>query len=231
MDVQKFELCEGPVESIEFPPGSVPVHIAAKVYGRDSCWVRAGILCKWLPIGIATRDNKPVPPYVEEMDSRKGRIAYYISPRTPGMFGKESGSMSTVIRPELSKSSKYWIDRHRYYELKHFCLQYPIWKKAAQLLDALSKSPSLLEEYIKSGRISDPTVDCAEARSFYLDRIDLLERTAENAAPEIAKYLVTGVTSGVSYDFLKSRLDIPCCKETYYDLYRRFFWLLDRERK
>ena len=40
MDVQKFELCEGPVESIEFPPGSVPVHIAAKVYGRDSCWVR-----------------------------------------------------------------------------------------------------------------------------------------------------------------------------------------------
>ena len=31
MDVQKFELCEGPVESIEFPPGSVPVHIAAKV--------------------------------------------------------------------------------------------------------------------------------------------------------------------------------------------------------
>ena len=41
MDVQKFELCEGPVESIEFPPGSVPVHIAAKVYGRDSCWVRA----------------------------------------------------------------------------------------------------------------------------------------------------------------------------------------------
>ena len=81
MDVQKFELCEGPVESIEFPPGSVPVHIAAKVYGRDSCWVRAGILCKWLPIGIATRDNKPVPPYIEEMDSRKGRIAYYISPR------------------------------------------------------------------------------------------------------------------------------------------------------
>ena len=72
MDVQKFELCEGPVES---------VHIAAKVYGRDSCWVRAGILCKWLPIGIATRDNKPVPPYIEEMDSRKGRIAYYISPR------------------------------------------------------------------------------------------------------------------------------------------------------
>lgn len=25
------------------------------------------------------------------------------------MFGKESGNMSTAIRPELSKSSKYWM--------------------------------------------------------------------------------------------------------------------------
>lgn len=32
--------------------------------------------------------------------------------------------MATTIRPEVSKKSKYWIERHRYYELKHFCLQY-----------------------------------------------------------------------------------------------------------
>ena len=32
-------------------------------------------------------------------------------------------------KPELSKKSKYWIPRHRYYELKHFCLQYPEWEK------------------------------------------------------------------------------------------------------
>lgn len=33
--------------------------------------------------------------------------------------------MGTNIRPELSNKSPYWIERHRYYELKHFCLQYP----------------------------------------------------------------------------------------------------------
>lgn len=33
--------------------------------------------------------------------------------------------MGTVIRPETSKKNKYWIPRHRYHELKHFCLQYP----------------------------------------------------------------------------------------------------------
>ena len=37
--------------------------------------------------------------------------------------------MSTVIRPEISKKNLYWIPKHRYYELKHFCLQYPEWKK------------------------------------------------------------------------------------------------------
>lgn len=36
--------------------------------------------------------------------------------------------MGTTIRPELSEKNPYWIERHRYYELKHFCLQYPIWK-------------------------------------------------------------------------------------------------------
>lgn len=33
------------------------------------------------------------------------------------------------VRPEVSKKSKYYISRHRYYELKHLCLQYPELKK------------------------------------------------------------------------------------------------------
>lgn len=64
---------------IIFANGSVPVSIAAKVYGKDASWVRAGIILGWLPIGRATRNGKPVTS-IEEMDSRKGRINYYISP-------------------------------------------------------------------------------------------------------------------------------------------------------
>ena len=44
--------------------------------------------------------------------------------------------MGTTIRPEISKKNRYWIDKHRYYELKHFCLQYPTWKKAHSSLDS-----------------------------------------------------------------------------------------------
>lgn len=59
--------------------GCVPVKVAAKVYGKDACWVRAGLITGFLPIGYATRKGKRVTS-ISEMDSRRGRINYYISP-------------------------------------------------------------------------------------------------------------------------------------------------------
>ena len=35
----------------EFATGSVPVMVAARIYGKDASWVRAGIISGWLPIG------------------------------------------------------------------------------------------------------------------------------------------------------------------------------------
>lgn len=68
------------MEVEQFATGSVPVAIAAKVYGKDASWVRAGIIAGWLPIGKATRNGQLVT-NVEEMDSRYGRINFYISPK------------------------------------------------------------------------------------------------------------------------------------------------------
>ena len=64
----------------EFMKGSVPVSVAARVYGKDASWVRAGIVAGWLPIGKATRNGKLVTT-IEEIDSKLGRINFYISPK------------------------------------------------------------------------------------------------------------------------------------------------------
>ena len=64
----------------EFAIGCVPISTAAKVFGKDATWVRAGIVAGWLPIGVATRDGQQVTK-IEEMDSKEGRINYYISPK------------------------------------------------------------------------------------------------------------------------------------------------------
>ena len=59
---------------------SVPVSIVAKVYKKDPCWVRAGLITGWLPIGFATRNGKRITS-VREIGAKKGRINYYISPK------------------------------------------------------------------------------------------------------------------------------------------------------
>lgn len=67
-------------KEIKFANGTVPVAVAAKVYGKDACWVRAGIIAGWLPIGKATRNGKIITS-IDQMNSKYGRISYYISPK------------------------------------------------------------------------------------------------------------------------------------------------------
>lgn len=65
---------------IEFGKGGVPVRIVAEVYGKDACWVRAGLITGYLPIGRATRNGRVVTS-IDQMNSKFGRINYYISPK------------------------------------------------------------------------------------------------------------------------------------------------------
>lgn len=64
----------------EFATGSVPVSVAARVFGKDASWVRAGIVAGWLPIGTATRNGQMVT-NIEDINSKFGRINFYISPK------------------------------------------------------------------------------------------------------------------------------------------------------
>lgn len=63
-----------------FERGSVPVIVAARVYGKDAAWVRAGIIAGWLPIGTATRNGEKITT-IDQMNSKYGRINFYISPK------------------------------------------------------------------------------------------------------------------------------------------------------
>lgn len=65
---------------MDFKDGSVPVKVVARIYGKDPSWVRAGIICGWLPIGTATRKGKQITK-IGDMNGRFGRINYYISPK------------------------------------------------------------------------------------------------------------------------------------------------------
>ena len=139
--------------------------------------------------------------------------------------------MATVIRAEISTKNKYWIDKHRHYELKHFCLQYPIWKRTYAALNDLGASISKFERLPSTNIPSDPTAKCALRKAYYLERIKLIEDIAIQADPYLHSYILKAVTEELSFTYLKSRLEIPCGRDMYYDRYRRFFWLLSEARK
>lgn len=139
--------------------------------------------------------------------------------------------MSTTIRPELSPKNCYWIEKHRYYELKHFCLQYPSWRRKYNSLISYPSSWPKLVPPTKTNVISDPVTMHIDERLFYANRMDMLERVAKETDEQLASYILKAITEGISYDHMRVRTDIPCCKDTYYDLYRRFFWLLSKERQ
>lgn len=137
--------------------------------------------------------------------------------------------MGETVRAELSKKNKYWISKHRYYELKYFCLQYPLWRRAYELLDGLQLCSYDLV-YVSNSDISDVTGKCVEEREIYLERMKTVEQAAIEADPYLASYILKAVTEGHSYNYLQTKLNIPCGRDMYYDRYRRFFWILSQER-
>lgn len=139
--------------------------------------------------------------------------------------------MATVIRPEVSRKNRYWISKHRHYELKHFCLQYSEWKKVYRYLENTTVEYSNLERLPCRNQVGDPTTNLAMQKLYYLDRITLIEETAKQADKYLWKYILKAVTEGVSYMCLKFKMEIPCGRDMFYDRYRRFFWLLSKSRE
>lgn len=138
--------------------------------------------------------------------------------------------MSTVIRPEISEKNKYWIDKHRHYELKHFCLQYPEWKKAYAEFSDMSIPLSMIERMPTDNMPGDPTAKRAMMKAYYSNKIALIEKAALETDAYLYSYILKAVTEGLSYAYLKTKLNIPCGRDMYYDRYRRFFWILNQSR-
>ena len=123
--------------------------------------------------------------------------------------------MATVIRPKISEKSKYYIDKHRYYELKHFCLQYKEWKNLYETCNDSLIFAATFERMSSNNVPSDLTAKYAMKKAVYGERIKLIERAALEADDFLYPYILRAVTEGLSYTYLKSKLDIPCGRDMY----------------
>lgn len=140
--------------------------------------------------------------------------------------------MSTKIRTKISKRNKWWIPEKRYLELYWFCQQYEDWiRERAILLSKGVQTKSYREDTVQETNYKESKVEEAAIRLAELNRrIKIVENTAREADPGLFKYILLGVTSKKGFTYMETVLDIPCCKVTYYDRYRRFYYLLDKEK-
>ena len=141
--------------------------------------------------------------------------------------------MATKTRPEVSEKNRWWISKHRYYELRHFCLQYPDWLAQIKEIDGLPSFSQGVRDRVNEGRVGDPTEKYAEARAWLNDRTHTVKQAAYEACDHQFWYefLVEAVTTGASYDILEAQKGImPVSRDEWYNVYRRFFWTLDKFR-
>lgn len=138
--------------------------------------------------------------------------------------------MSTVIRSKISEANPYYISQHRYYELKHFCLQYPEWIRSLTELGIQIQSCKLGDVKVSVYDISDPVEKLIEQRDTYISKIELINRASNDTDPVLGRFVLTGVTKGLSYDCINAKETVPCCKDVYYNFYRKFFWILSQIR-
>ena len=137
--------------------------------------------------------------------------------------------MGTVIRAQVSKKNPYYISKHRYYELKHFCLQYPEWQEEYRRLSMVSPDRAVTDGMPKGNDRIDRTAEIAVKLARIKEKIRMVESAAIEADSVLSNYILKAVTDGYSFTYLKSVMDIPCEKDMYYDRYRKFFYLLSHK--
>ena len=103
--------------------------------------------------------------------------------------------------------TEYALSKHRFYELKHFCLQYPEWKKLYSILDGWSKEAGKSE--------GDTTSRDGIKRCDICRNVELIEYCAMITDRDILRYVTD------------SGIGLPA--ELRYS-YRRFFWELSKRR-
>lgn len=108
-------------------------------------------------------------------------------------------------RAQLSAKNPCHIPKHRYYELKHFCLQYPDWKKALVLLDGWNTEPRGIPGIIKGRPPESPTERQAIARLYYSGQIAIVDRCIEKLDPTLAPFILKGVTEGIGFEKLQRK--------------------------
>ena len=120
----------------------------------------------------------------------------------------------------------YGISRHRYAELKAFCLQYE--EKKSKINRGISGVK--YKDTPGGGTRKDGLEQEAIRNVMYQKDCEMIEQAAIAAAPEIYQYIIKSVSKDLPYRYIEydEKLGrIPCGKTDFYGYRRLFYHFLD----
>ena len=111
--------------------------------------------------------------------------------------------------------TEYELSKHRFYELKHFCLQYPEWEKLYSQLDGWA------EEASKA--FGDTTSRDGIRKADLASKMELIQNVCQEVCEDYADLVFNYVIFGSKPHLTSDQVDF-----WYY--YRKFFWELSKRR-
>lgn len=122
-----------------------------------------------------------------------------------------------------TEDSKYKLTKEQHQIATGMACLYPYYKERVRDIASLSAVP---QGEGRSSDTADTTALKAVKISPYMDKIRLIEKTAEDAGGDLSKWILRGVVEKRSYDNLRFMHGLPACKNEYYMRRQYFLWLL-----
>lgn len=129
----------------------------------------------------------------------------------------------------LSTKNPYYLTKHRFYEVYHYAMQYQEWKDEYRTTEQTMRGIAYDGVKVKSSGSGDALERVAIRLTELSEKIEMLEAVARETDKDLSEYILRGVTDEqVTYNYLSMVLHIPCSRNTYYSLRRKFYWLLSK---
>ena len=126
------------------------------------------------------------------------------------------------------KTSKYYVPGEVFLTTVHFCRQYPLWEAELAANPDTATGISYDRDRVQTSGGYDATAELAMHRQMIARKKELVDDTASEVAGPMDRWLILGVGSGLTFYQLQDR-GIPCVKDMYYDLRRKFYYELSKK--
>ena len=129
-----------------------------------------------------------------------------------------------------SYSGKYVISKSEFLSAKYYALRYKEWVSEMELVTDTVRAITYDGDMVQGSGTGNPTEQLAIRRAELTHKIRNIEDSAREADEELCKYILIAVTEeDMTFDKLRRMTGIPCGKDLYYHLRRKYYYILAKK--